>query len=56
MVPWSAFPGACLMCSIAQVVFKWQWFNWTCKHPFGWKSPHDWPESLAIKLAAICDI
>jgi len=26
------------------------------KHPPGWKSPHDWPEGLAIKLATVCDI
>jgi len=26
------------------------------KHPTSWKSPHDWPESLAIKLATIRDI
>jgi len=29
---------------------------WIDKHPPSWKLPHDWPESLVIKLATICDI
>jgi len=24
---------ACLMCSSVQVVFKWQWFDWTSTYP-----------------------
>jgi len=59
IVPWSAFAGACflglsdvLKCSggLQMAVV------WTGKHPTGWKFPHNWPESLAIKLATICDI
>jgi len=26
------------------------------KHPPSWKSPHNWSEGLAIKLATVCDI
>jgi len=29
---------------------------WLDNHPPGCKSRHDWTESLAIKLAIICDI
>jgi len=59
MIPWSAFPVAyflglsdvleCL--SGLQMVVV-----WLDKHPPGWKSPHYWSESLAIKLTTICDI
>jgi len=59
LFPWSAFPGACFLglpdmldCSggLQMAVV------WIDKHPPSWKSLHDWPESLAIKLATICDI
>jgi len=40
----------------ARVLFKWQWCQYTSTHLAGLKSPHDWPESLAIRLATICDI
>jgi len=29
---------------------------WMHKYPPSWKSPHEWPEGLAIKLATVCDI
>jgi len=39
MAPWSAFLGlvsqACLACSSAQVVLKWQWYDWTSTHSAG---------------------
>jgi len=59
LFPWSAFAGACfsglsdvLECSggLQIAVVR------TDKHPTGWKLPHSWPESLAIKLATISDI
>jgi len=59
MIHWSAFLGAVfsglydvLKCSggFQMAVVRMD------KYPPGWKSLHDWPEGLAIKLATVCDI
>jgi len=56
MLPWSAFPGACFsgMFDVLECLDGLQMVVvWLDKHPPSWKSPYDWPESFAIKLASI---
>jgi len=53
------FPGACFssLSDVFECLGGLQMaVVWLDKHPLSWKLPHDWPESLAIKLGAICDI
>jgi len=59
MVPWSAFPAACFS-SLSDMLESLGGLQmavvWLDKHPPSYKLPHDWLESLTIKLATICDI
>jgi len=59
IVSWSAFPGAYLLglSDMLECLGGLQMaLVWLENHPPSWKSPHNRPESLAIKQATICDV
>jgi len=59
MVTWFVFPGVCFLglSDMLECLGGLQMaVGWLEGHLPDWKLPHDQVESLAIKLATICDI